>query len=92
MLQKAVESSEHYEDGEKKVDDGAELGSEVIRLLFMPGVSTSSLSEAEYSKEIFRDMDLVKKKLKMHGGSVKITFTSEDNCEYTISLPKKKLG
>jgi hypothetical protein len=79
-----------YDGDESKMEEGSELGSEVIRLLFMPGASTTNLTEAEHSKEIFRDMDLVKKKLKMHGGSVKITFTSEEFCEYTIALPKKK--
>lgn len=90
LLQKAVDFEETEYSHEPKTDDGSQLGSEVIRLLFMPGAATSSLSEAEHSKEIFRDMDLVKKKLKMHGGKVKITFTSEQYCEYTITLPNKK--
>lgn len=90
MLQKAVEMPGPYNSDDGKGEEGSELGSEVIRLLFMPGASTTNLTEAEHSKEIFRDMDLVKKKLKMHGGSVKITFTSEEFCEYTIALPKKK--
>ncbi|MCK5034097.1 MAG: hypothetical protein KAS18_10700, partial [Calditrichia bacterium] len=63
-------------------------GSEVIKFLFMPSIATSNLSEAEYSKEIFKDMELVKKKLKMHGGKIKITFSSEQHCEYTVSFFK----
>ena len=66
-----------------------QLGAEVIRLLFMPTMSTSNLTEAENSQEIFHDMEMVKKKLKMHRGKIKITFTSENYCEYTISLPIK---
>ena len=66
-----------------------QLGSEVIRLLFMPSLATPSLSEAEYIKEIFSEMEMVKKKLKMHRGKIKITFTSENFCEYTISMPVK---
>lgn len=66
-----------------------QLGSEVIRLLFMPSLATPSLSEAEYIREIFSEMEMVKKKLKMHRGKIKITFTSENFCEYTISMPVK---
>jgi hypothetical protein len=55
----------------------------------MPTTATSSLTEAEYSQEIFNDMEVVKKKLKMHRGKIKITFTSENYCEYTVSFPLK---
>ncbi len=86
LLQKSIESTEAEMLGEKNsVQD--QLGAEVIRLLFMPTMSTSNLTEAENSQEIFHDMEMVKKKLKMHRGKIKITFTSENYCEYTISLP-----
>ena len=86
LLQKSIESTEAEIIGDKNaVED--QLGAEVIRLLFMPTTATSSLSEAEYSREIFNDMEVAKKKLKMHRGKIKITFTSENYCEYTISLP-----
>jgi HPt (histidine-containing phosphotransfer) domain-containing protein len=91
LLQQAIESSaDESEKDEYKKEDSSQLGSEVMRLLFMPSASSSSISEAEYSNEIFRAMHLVKKKLVMHGGRVKITFKSEDFCEYTITLPRKK--
>ncbi|TFH02855.1 MAG: hypothetical protein E4H13_00710 [Calditrichales bacterium] len=88
LLQKSIESS-HAELGGDNQEAEDHLGAEVIRLLFMPSTATSSLSEAEYSKEVFNDMELVKKKLKMHRGKTKIVFTSENYCEYTISLPVK---
>jgi len=88
LLQKTIDSSEAEISAIGNALPGDHLGSEVIRLLFMPSIASSNLTEAEYSKEIFSDMDLVKKKLKMHGGKIKITFTSENFCEYTISLPK----
>jgi hypothetical protein len=66
-----------------------QIGSEVVRLLFMPSLATPTLTEAEYIKEIFGEMEMAKKKLKMHRGKIKITFTSENFCEYTISLPVK---
>jgi hypothetical protein len=88
LLQKSIENTESEISSEKQeVRD--HLGAEVIRLLFMPTTATSSLSEAEHSQEVFKDMEVVKKKLKMHRGKIKITFTSENYCEYTISLPVK---
>jgi len=88
LLQKSIETTEAELISDKQaVQD--QLGTEVIRLLFMPTTATSSLTEAEYSQEIFNDMEMVKKKLKMHRGKIKITFTSENYCEYTISLPQK---
>jgi hypothetical protein len=88
LLQKSIENTESEISTEKQeVRD--HLGAEVIRLLFMPTTATSSLSEAEHSQEVFKDMEVVKKKLKMHRGKIKITFTSENYCEYTISLPVK---
>ena len=88
LLQKTVESADDVVLEEDKVPENNQIGSEVIRFLFMPSIATSNFSEAEYSKEIFKDMELVKKKLKMHGGKIKITFSSEQHCEYTISFFK----
>lgn len=91
LLQKSIESNEEKMSEDPKVggEGNHQLGSEVIRLLFMPSMTISNLSEARYSREIFGDMEMVKKKLKMHGGKIKITFTSENFCEYTITFPKK---
>jgi len=67
-----------------------ELGSDLIRFLFTPGTHPKDLNEAEHSKEIFKDMGMVKKKLKMRGGKMKITFTAEQFLEYSITLPRTK--
>ena len=88
LLQKTLESADAIVLEEDKISENNQLGSEVIKFLFMPSIATSNLSEAEYSKEIFKDMELVKKKLKMHGGKIKITFSSEQHCEYTVSFFK----
>jgi hypothetical protein len=86
LLQKSIENTENeIQEDKNAVRD--QLGTEVIKLLFMPTTATSSLSEAEYSQEVFNDMEVAKKKLKMHRGKIKIIFTSENYCEYTISLP-----
>jgi hypothetical protein len=85
LLQKTIESSEE----KMSQENTTQLGSEVVRLLFMPNLATANLLEAEYGQELFSEMELAKKKLKMHGGKIKITFTSENFCEYTISLPRK---
>lgn len=87
LLQKTIDNAESDLFFEKNNTESDHLGSEVIQLLFMPNMLTSNLIEAEYSKKIFRDMELVKRKLKLHGGKIKITFTSEQYCEYIISLP-----
>jgi len=86
LLQKTIEMVGSKSERDHPIVSD-QLGSEVIRLLFMPSLATPSLSEAEYIKEIFGEMEMVKQKLKMHRGKIKITFTSENFCEYTISLP-----
>jgi chemotaxis protein histidine kinase CheA len=88
LLQKTIENSDTKIPKDHPFGS-SQLGSEVIRLLFMPSLATPTLSEAEYIKEIFGEMEMAKKKLKMHRGKIKITFTSENFCEYTISLPVK---
>ena len=88
LLQETIKTAETKNQKDHPFGNN-QLGSEVIRLLFMPSLATPSLSEAEYIKEIFSEMDMVKKKLKMHRGKIKITFTSENFCEYTISMPVK---
>jgi len=86
LLQKTIDSVETQSLRDHPLGS-SQLGSEVVRLLFMPSLATPTLTEAEYIKEIFGEMEMVKKKLKMHRGRIKITFTSENFCEYTISLP-----
>lgn len=71
-----------------KGDSAQQLGSDVLKFLFTPGNYTKSISEAEHSKAVFKDMELVKKKLKMRGGRIKVTFTAEQFCEYSVVLPK----
>ena len=88
LLQKTIENSDSKTHRDHPFGN-SQLGSEVIRLLFMPSLATPTLTEAEYVKEIFGEMEMAKKKLKMHRGKIKITFTSENFCEYTISLPVK---
>jgi two-component system chemotaxis sensor kinase CheA len=90
-IEKLIQDAE--DDNNKGIqvnnDHNPELGSDLIRLFFTPGTSPKDLNEAEHSKSIFKDMELVKKKLKMRGGKMKITFTAEKFCEYSIVLPGK---
>lgn len=67
-----------------------EMLSDVMRYLFTPDTHPKSLDEAEISKKIYIDMELAKKKLKMRGGKIRITFSAENFCEYSVSLPKSK--
>lgn len=89
LLQKTIESNDINDYDENKDEHKSQLGSEVIKLFFMPSNFPTNLNEAEQSKEVFLNMELAKKKLKIHGGKMKITFTSEQYCEYTISFYKK---
>jgi len=80
--------AEHDTIHGNKADSGQQLGSDVLKFLFTPGNYTKSINEAEHSKAVFKDMELVKKKLKMRGGRIKVTFTAEQFCEYSVVLPK----
>lgn len=66
-----------------------EMLSDVMRYLFTPDTHPKSLDEAEVSKKIYSDMELAKKKLKMRGGKIRITFSAENFCEYSVTLPKQ---
>lgn len=66
-----------------------EILSDVMRYLFTPDTHPKSLDEAEVSKAIYVDMELAKKKLKMRGGKIRITFSAENFCEYSVTLPKQ---
>ena len=89
LIQDASDDNKLNLNQENK-DQKPELGSDLIRFLFTPGTYPKDLNEAEHSKEIFRDMELVKKKLKMRGGKMKITFSADQFCEYSITLPRIK--
>jgi len=38
------------------------------------------------------DIEVLKQKVKEKGGRLKITFTSEEFCEFTVLLPLKNKG
>jgi hypothetical protein len=63
-------------------------GMQVTQLLFTPNLKFED--EGEIIESYSMDMELLKKKLKEKGGRLKITFTSEDCCEFKVLLPLKK--
>ncbi|MEJ2054312.1 MAG: hypothetical protein P8X42_10360 [Calditrichaceae bacterium] len=69
------------------IDESMHPGIEVLRLFFSPDLSTTENLGTTESMEIMNDFEMVKKKLKMHGGRLKVTFTSESFCEYTVTFP-----
>ena len=89
MIEQTAEQSIDKQGNVVKKDD-PEMLSDVMRHLFTPDTHPKSLDEAEISKKIFVDMQLAKKKLKMRGGKIKITFSAENFCEYSVALPKDK--
>jgi chemotaxis protein histidine kinase CheA len=64
-------------------------GMQVTQLLFTPNLKIED--EGEIIESYSMDMELLKKKLKEKGGRLKITFTSEDCCEFKVLLPLKKV-
>ncbi|MBN2365679.1 MAG: hypothetical protein JXL67_05900 [Calditrichaeota bacterium] len=82
MIQKLVT----YEPNEKLPECSLE-GVLVTQLLFTPNVRIDD--EREILASYSMDMELLKKKLKDKGGRLKITFTSEEYCEFKILLPLK---
>ena len=89
MLQKAIDMHLLEEEDDEDSVDGSTLGTEVLQLFFTPNSSISTLEQATDGEDIYKDMQLARKKLTMHGGRSKVVFTSEENCEYTITIPKK---
>ena len=89
MLQKVIDARDAAIDEEDSIDEKSQLGSEVLQLFFTPTSNPMHIGDLNDTDGILQDMQMVKKKLTLHGGRSKITFTSEEYCEYTITLPKK---
>ena len=84
MIQRLVT----YEPDEQLPASSIE-GMQVVQLLFTPNAKMDDERELEASYSM--DMELLKRKLKERGGRLKITFTSEDCCEFKILLPLRKI-
>jgi len=65
-------------------------GIHVTQLLYTPNLQIED--EREIIESYSMDMELLKRKLKEQGGRLKITFTSEDCCEFKVLLPLRKNG
>lgn len=87
LLQKSVEQDDINTIDPKNAEESFDPGTEALRIFFNPDISSADSSGTTESVQIIKDFDTVKKKLKMHGGRIKVTFTSEDFCEYTITFP-----
>ena len=83
MIQRLVT----YEPDENLPESSLE-GIQVTQLLFTPNLQMDNERELEASYSM--DMELLKRKLREKGGRLKITFTSEDCCEFKILLPLRK--
>lgn len=80
LLQKLINFDE--DDIEKRSDWE---GMQVTQLLFMPNIQTGD--EKELLTNYSMDIEALKKKLKEKRGRLKITFTSEESCEFTVLFP-----
>jgi len=87
LLQESVEKTPNDSEEPMGLDESIHPGSEVLRLFFSPDIASLERRGTTESMQIMNDFEMVKKKLKIHGGRIKVTFTSESFCEYTIALP-----
>ncbi len=77
-------------DGLSGPDNQKWQGFQVTQLLFMPNISFKD--EKEINENNAMDIEVLKQKVKEKGGRLKITFTSEEFCEFTVLLPLKNKG
>jgi hypothetical protein len=87
-IERIIQKLVNYEPNETLPINSME-GVQVTKLLFTPNLKIED--EGEIIESYSMDMELLKKKLKEKGGRLKITFTSEDCCEFKILLPLKKI-
>lgn len=87
LLQESVSVEMEKSGPPETVEESMHPGIDVMRLFFSPDFSTSENLGTTEGMEIMNDFEVVKKKLKMHGGRLKVTFTSESFSEYTVTFP-----
>lgn len=87
ILQQAVDKNFKAQDSNSMNEESIHPGSEVMRLFLNPDVAMLENKGTSEGIEIMNDFEIVKKKLKIHGGRIKVTFTSESFCEYNITFP-----
>ncbi|UCF65458.1 MAG: hypothetical protein JSW33_06405 [bacterium] len=75
---------------EEPLPENSLEGIHVTQLLYTPNLQIED--EREIIESYSMDMELLKRKLKEQGGRLKITFTSEDCCEFKVLLPLRKNG
>jgi chemotaxis protein histidine kinase CheA len=86
-IERIIQKLVTYQPNERLPDNSIE-GIQVTQLLFMPNLKIDD--EREIIESYSMDMELLKRKLRDRGGRLKITFTSEDCCEFKVLLPLKK--
>jgi len=87
LLEKRVEDDSTRPKDPKSEEGSLHPGFEVLRMFFTPDISSSDTLGTTESMQIVNDLKVVKNKLRMHGGQLKVIFTSETSCEYIIILP-----
>jgi len=87
ILQQSLDEHQKALYDNNKIENCMHPGSEVMRLFLNPDISMLDNKGTSEGKQIMNDFELVKKKLKMHGGRIKVVFTSESFCEYTVTIP-----
>jgi chemotaxis protein histidine kinase CheA len=83
LIQKMVTRNPEDEPHESQFE-----GMQVTQLLYTPNLQLED--ENEVITNYSMDMELLKRKLKEKGGRLKITFTSDEHCEFTVLIPLKR--
>ncbi len=59
----------------------------ISELIFQQGITTADKADLNAGRGI--GMDIIKRKVKRHGGSIKVDFSENKYCEFSIVLPLK---
>ena len=86
-IERIIQKLVTYKPDEPLPDNSLE-GIHVTQLLYTPNLQLED--EREIIESYSMDMELLKRKLKEQGGRLRITFTSEDCCEFKVLLPLRK--
>ena len=82
LIQKAVETKKIKPTAIDDTDKEA-----VANLIFEQGISTADETDLNAGRGI--GMDVIKKKVQKHGGIIKVDFSENEYCEFSIILPLK---
>ena len=82
LIQKAVKSNKI-----KPADVAKKDKEKISKLIFLQGITTADEADLNAGRGI--GMDIVQRKVKRHGGRIKVDFSENKYCEFSVILPLK---